>query len=132
MGMSGHSFGGYTTLVCAGASLSPPPGRPAPLGFSGFLMMSGQGPGRMGLTDESFAGLTRPFMATTGTRDFGAANETPPWRLKPYDLSPPETNTRWWSTASAIRTSTRRWATRKWARAARPCVGRRSISGTPS
>ncbi len=28
-------------------------------------------------------------MATTGTRDFGAANETPPWRLKAYDLSPP-------------------------------------------
>ena len=31
----------------------------------------------------------KPFMATTGTRDFGAASETPPWRLRPYDLSPP-------------------------------------------
>jgi pimeloyl-ACP methyl ester carboxylesterase len=89
LGMSGHSFGGYTTLVCAGARLDPSPGRPVPQGFSGFLMMSGQGPGRMGLSDGSFGGLTKPFMATTGTRDFGAANETPPWRLRPYDLSPP-------------------------------------------
>jgi len=89
LGMSGHSFGGYTTLVCAGAKLDPPPGRPVPRGFAGFLMMSGQGPGRMGLSDGSFAGLTKPFMATTGTRDFGAANETPPWRLRAYDLGPP-------------------------------------------
>jgi dienelactone hydrolase len=89
MGMSGHSFGAYTTLVVAGAALSPPAGRPIPTGFSGFMSMSGQGPGRMGLSDASFAGMTWPLMATTGTRDFGAAGETPPWRLKPYDLSPP-------------------------------------------
>jgi len=89
LGMSGHSFGGYTTLVCAGARLDPPVDKPVPSGFAGFLMMSGQGPGRMGLNEGSFSGVTAPLMATTGTRDFGAANETPPWRLRPYDLSPP-------------------------------------------
>ncbi|MBX3483767.1 hypothetical protein [Phenylobacterium sp.] len=89
MGMSGHSFGAYTTLVMAGALLSPPVSAPVTPGFAGFLSMSGQGPGRMALHDDSFAGITKPMMVTTGTRDFGAAGETPPWRLKPFDLSPP-------------------------------------------
>lgn len=89
IGMCGHSFGAYTTLVVAGAKLSPPSAAPIPTGFSGFMSMSGQGPGRMGLHDDSFGGVTKPMMATTGTRDFGAAGETPPWRLKPYDLAAP-------------------------------------------
>ncbi|HZZ33246.1 MAG TPA: hypothetical protein VFE10_14775 [Phenylobacterium sp.] len=88
MGMSGHSFGAYTTLVIAGSTLSPPVPAPIPSGFSGYISMSGQGPGRMALSDGSFKTIVKPFMATTGTRDFGAAGETPPWRLKPYDLSP--------------------------------------------
>jgi hypothetical protein len=89
VGMSGHSFGAYTTLVIAGSALTPPAAAPVPTGFAGFLSMSGQGPGRMWLTDDSFKTIVKPFMATTGARDFGAAGETPPWRLKPYDLSPP-------------------------------------------
>ena len=89
MGMSGHSFGGYTTLVAAGSALSPPVAAPVPGGFSGFICMSGQGPGRMALNEGSFKGIVKPFMATTGTRDFGAAGETPPWRLKCFDLCPP-------------------------------------------
>ena len=89
MGMSGHSFGGYTTLVAAGSALSPPVPAPIPSGFSGFICMSGQGPGRMALNEPSFKGIVKPFMATTGTRDFGAAGETPPWRLRCFDLCPP-------------------------------------------
>jgi hypothetical protein len=89
VGMSGHSFGAYTTLVIAGSKLTPPSEASIPTGFAGFLSMSGQGPGRMWLHDDSFGAITKPFMATTGTRDFGAAGETPAWRLKPYDLAPP-------------------------------------------
>ena len=132
MGMSGHSFGGYTTLVCAGASLSPPPGPPVPEGFSGFLMMSGQGPGRMGLSDGSFAGLTRPFMATTGPATSGRPTRRPPGVSGPMTSARRETNTPWWSTASATRTSIHRLATRRWAPAVRRCGGRTSISGTRS
>lgn len=88
MGMSGHSFGAYTTLVIAGSKLTEAPKAPIPTGFAGYVSMSGQGPGRMWLTDDSFKGLTKPMLFTTGTRDFGAAGETPPWRLKPFDLSP--------------------------------------------
>lgn len=89
VGMGGHSFGAYTTLVIAGSTLVPPPNAPAPAGFSAFLSVSGQGPGRMRLTEDSFATIAHPLMCTTGTLDFGAAGETPPWRLKPFDLSPP-------------------------------------------
>jgi dienelactone hydrolase len=89
IGMSGHSFGGYTTLVLAGSTLVPAPAAPVPAGFAGFLCMSGQGAGRMSLNADSFKTIAKPFMATTGTRDFGAANETPPWRLQPWELSPP-------------------------------------------
>ena len=56
----------------------PPAAAPVPTGFSGFLSMSGQGPGRMWLTDASFKTIVKPFMATTGTRDFGADGETLP------------------------------------------------------
>ena len=89
IGMSGHSFGGYTTIVLAGSTLTPPPAAPVPTGVAGFLCMSGQGAGRMSLNADSFKTIVKPFMATTGTRDFGAANETPPWRLQPWELSPP-------------------------------------------
>ena len=89
MGMSGHSFGAYTTLVVAGATLSPPVRAQTPSGFAGFMSLSGQGPGRMALHEDSFDGITKPMMVVTGTRDTGAAGETPAWRLRPYDLSPP-------------------------------------------
>jgi hypothetical protein len=89
MGMGGHSFGAYTTIVLSGAALSPPAAVPIPRDFAAYLSMSGQGPGRMSLTDDSFRTIVKPFMATTGTRDFGAAGETPPWRLKPWEESPP-------------------------------------------
>jgi predicted dienelactone hydrolase len=53
------------------------------------MSLSGQGPGRMAFHEDSFDGITKPMMVVTGTRDTGAAGETPAWRLRPYDLSPP-------------------------------------------
>ena len=88
-GMAGHSFGAYTTLVVSGSTLVPPSASPAPGGFASGLAISGQGAGRMGLNEASFGGITRPLMAVTGTRDFGAAGETPPWRLEAFDRAPP-------------------------------------------
>jgi len=88
-GMAGHSFGAYTTLVVSGSTLVPPSASPVPRGFASGLAISGQGAGRMGLNEASFGGITRPLMAVTGTRDFGAAGETPPWRLEAFDRAPP-------------------------------------------
>lgn len=92
MGMAGHSYGAYTTLVVAGAELDSGE-RNADENlrrkFSAFLAISGQGPGRLGLSAASFVGVRGPVFSITGTRDFGAAGETPAWRLEPYELSPP-------------------------------------------
>ncbi|MEI7932049.1 MAG: hypothetical protein WCI21_03210 [Alphaproteobacteria bacterium] len=89
MGMSGHSYGAYTTLIVSGAKLNPASVTPVPTGFLAGMSISGQGAGRMGLSEASFPTITRPLMAITGTRDIGAANETPPWRLHGYDMSAP-------------------------------------------
>jgi len=92
LGMGGHSFGAYTTQALAGEKLSFPglgavdrsDGR-----FRAFMPISGQGAGRMGLADDSFSAMTRPMMSITGTKDFGAGDETPRWRLEPFEHSPP-------------------------------------------
>ena len=78
--MSGHSFGGYTTLVLAGSKLSPALAAPVPTGFAGFIGMSGQGPAAwrsMTRASRDRAAATWPPPAR-GT--LGAAGETPAWR----------------------------------------------------
>lgn len=91
LGLAGHSYGAYTTLVLAGAKLKRG-GRMVSYArprFTAFMPVSGQGPGRMSLTETSFASIAAPMMVVTGTRDYGAAAETPDWRLSGYRLSAP-------------------------------------------
>lgn len=88
IGMAGHSFGAYLTLVLCGARLSPEPPPPLPSGFRGGVVISGQGSGRLGLGPEAFDRMTLPLFCITGTRDFGAAGETPDWRLEAFDRAP--------------------------------------------
>lgn len=91
IGLAGHSYGAYTALVLAGAALERD-GRTLSLAdpaFSAFLIVSGQGPGRMSLTETSFEPITAPMMTVTATRDFGADGETPDWRLSPFRTSAP-------------------------------------------
>ena len=84
MGMAGHSFGAYLTLVACGARLSPEPPPPLPSGFRGGLVISGQGTGRLGLKPGAFDRMPGPMFSITGSRDFGAAGETPDWRLEAF------------------------------------------------
>jgi predicted dienelactone hydrolase len=91
LGMAGHSYGAYTTLVVAGAKLErdcPGAGDPVLASFKAALPISGQGSGRMFLTDRSFASIHLPLFAITGTKDTGAADETPAWRQQPFRDSP--------------------------------------------
>ena len=91
LGMAGHSYGAYTTLVVAGAKLERAcagAGDPALAGFKAALAVSGQGAGRMFLSDRSFASIRLPLFAITGTKDTGAADETPAWRQQPFRDSP--------------------------------------------
>ncbi|GBF58474.1 hypothetical protein PbB2_02159 [Candidatus Phycosocius bacilliformis] len=91
-GMAGHSYGAYTTQVLAGARLKTAERNPSPQltsRFAAFMAISGQGSGRLDLTEQSFATIKQPFFAITGTQDTGADGETPEWRLEPYYKSAP-------------------------------------------
>jgi predicted dienelactone hydrolase len=92
IGVGGHSFGAYTTMLIGGATVDIPDG---PQGKSyadsrpkALLVISGQGISRMGLTEHSWTRITRPMMVMTGSRDRGFKGQDPDWRKQPYDLSP--------------------------------------------
>ena len=91
MGMAGHSYGAYTTLALGGATVRRGEALRsfAEPRFAAFMPISAQGAGRMGLETQSFADMRRPCLWITGSRDFGAAQEPPDWRLQGFDLSPP-------------------------------------------
>ncbi|MFZ4066184.1 MAG: alpha/beta hydrolase family protein [Phenylobacterium sp.] len=89
MGMAGHSFGAYLTLVLCGARLSPEPPPPLPAGFRAGMAISGQGSGRLGLKAGAFDRMALPLFSVTGSRDFGAAEETPDWRLEAFRSARP-------------------------------------------
>ncbi len=53
------------------------------------LMISPVGRGQ-GLTEETWAGMKRPLMVLTGSRDLSARTQNPPqWRTEPFRFSPP-------------------------------------------
>ena len=89
IGMAGHSFGAYLTLVLCGARLSPEPPPPLPAGFRAGMAISGQGSGRLGLKAGAFDRMSLPLFSVTGTRDVGAAGETPDWRLEAFRSARP-------------------------------------------
>ena len=92
LGMAGHSYGAYTTLVIAGARLerdSAALADPLLKGFKAAIAISGQGAGRMFFSDRSFASIKMPLFMITGTNDMGAAAETPVWRQQAFRDSQP-------------------------------------------
>jgi len=92
VGMAGHSYGAYTTMVLGGATLSTTarnPSRKLRRHFSAFMAYSPQGSGSVDLTKESFRGLDEPFFAITGTKDFNLDGRGVDWRTEAFALSPP-------------------------------------------
>jgi dienelactone hydrolase len=92
LGMAGHSYGAYTTLVIAGATLERDSAAAKDSllkGFKAAIAISGQGAGRMSLSDRSFDAIKMPLFMITGTNDTGAAAETPNWRQQAFRDSPP-------------------------------------------
>ncbi len=90
IGMGGHSFGAWTaqvvggcTLTAAGQALDLSDPRP-----KAFVALSGQGPSPI-MKPESFKGLKRPVLWTTGDNDTSMRGEKPEWRKEAYDLSAP-------------------------------------------
>jgi predicted dienelactone hydrolase len=91
VGMSGHSFGAFTTQAVGGATVTLPGESAQSLSDArprAFLMLSGQGPGQMGLRESSWEHFTRPLMSVTGTLDRGAAGQGYRWRRRAFELAP--------------------------------------------
>ncbi|MBS1717845.1 MAG: hypothetical protein JSS72_08960 [Armatimonadetes bacterium] len=89
--VAGHSYGGLTTELAAGAKprrLQVQPERRA----LGYMVLSGQGIGRM-FSEESFSSLTKPMLVVSGDNDtlgkIGVLpDQNPISRKDPFLLSP--------------------------------------------
>jgi dienelactone hydrolase len=90
VGMGGQSYGAFAAMLVAGATVevSKKPKSFADPIPKAFLLISPPGKGQQGLTERSWAEVTRPLMVITGTRDLGSKNQDPSWRLDSYQLSP--------------------------------------------
>ncbi|MBI5172875.1 MAG: hypothetical protein HY986_08300 [Candidatus Melainabacteria bacterium] len=99
IGMGGHSFGAFTTLILAGAPVNIPQGIVAGYGgltnfgdkrIKAFLVLSGQGTGKVGLCfpdKESYSSIKAPMLLMTGSRDKGQRGQPPKWRMEPFTYS---------------------------------------------
>ncbi|MCC6696367.1 MAG: dienelactone hydrolase family protein [Candidatus Hydrogenedentes bacterium] len=92
IGIAGHSFGAYTALLLAGATLVDKEGAtyrfadPRP---RAFLVISGPGRDTKGLTSDSFRDLSRPMMVLAGSHDPPPDwSLDPMWRTEPYAFAP--------------------------------------------
>ena len=83
--LAGHSMGAMTTILEAGATISF--GRYGSNRFDAYVAISPQGTGS-GFPQGSWAGVTKPVLMITGTRD--QALEGPAWtRLTAFEGLPP-------------------------------------------
>ena len=90
LGASGHSFGAVTVQALAGQRFAlPTPGNSEPR-FKAFVAFS-PSPGQGLPAGEAFAGLTRPFLAVTGSLDSDVLGRglTAEDRTRVYDSLPP-------------------------------------------
>jgi predicted dienelactone hydrolase len=83
IGIGGHSYGAYTTLLCAGAQVQFPDGSrhtfPEPRAKA-FVALSPPGNGARGLSPDSWQSISSPLLCMTGTNDGGILGEPPEWR----------------------------------------------------
>jgi predicted dienelactone hydrolase len=92
IGVAGHSFGAYTTMLIGGVTADL--GQEKAKSFrdprvKSMLLISAQGTGQQGLTPESWKDLQLPMMNITGTRDRGARGQGLEWKKEPFLYSPP-------------------------------------------
>ena len=91
IGVSGHSMGGGTALLIAGATAASPDSPPKAFRddhVRAALAMSPPGPGRSAFGDHSWDQINIPVMTMSGTRDRGAGGEPPEWRTQPFRHMP--------------------------------------------
>jgi poly(3-hydroxybutyrate) depolymerase len=74
VGVGGHSYGAFTSMLVACAQPRAPSGAPVNLRDPrpiAFLLLSAQGAGQQGLEPTSWSTCDRPMMVVTGTEDRG-------------------------------------------------------------
>lgn len=87
IGVAGHSFGAYTTMLMAGALVDTAQRPDASFRDNrvrAFLAISPSGAGRGGLDENSWSRITSPMMVVTGTNEAGDT-----WRIEPFNGMPP-------------------------------------------
>ena len=93
LGVSGHSYGAYTTMLLAGAIIEIPGVKAASLGQDDrawvFLPISPPGTGRLGLNDCSWDKIAAPVMSISGSKDQGWEGEPPAWRMESFKYMRP-------------------------------------------
>lgn len=86
IGVGGHSFGGHTTVLVAGAV----PAYGPPLGDSrvkAFLSVSPPGNSRL-LPESAWRGLARPMLFVSGDNDDSPGGEKAAWRRESFEGCP--------------------------------------------
>lgn len=93
LGISGHSFGAYVTMLLAGATVDTPWQQNVSYGevrATAFLAISPQGTGQFGLNSHSWQGINSPVLTISGSKDWGWEKQPPAWRLEAFCHLPPQ------------------------------------------
>ena len=92
IGVSGHSYGAYTTMLLAGAVIDMAAGDEESFQddrIGGFLGISPQGTNRLGLNKHSWDKINNPMMMVSGSKDQGWEGKPASWRLEAFNYMPP-------------------------------------------
>ncbi|HMI52491.1 MAG TPA: hypothetical protein VK525_13325 [Candidatus Saccharimonadales bacterium] len=91
IGVAGHSMGSFAAEAVAGATVDLP-SRPATSFLDhrvkAVLCLSPEASGQFGLSDESFAKISVPYLGVTGSKDSLGPLASPDWHKLPFRLSP--------------------------------------------
>jgi predicted dienelactone hydrolase len=93
IGLAGHSYGAFTTLLAAGARLIDRNTNQlesfAETRIKAFIVMSPPGAGQQDLNGHSFSHINAPLMVMTGSKDRGMQGQPPEWRCECFQMSRP-------------------------------------------
>lgn len=93
--VAGHSMGAYTAMLTAGATIKTDGTTEnfADPRVKAFIAISPQGPGILGLTDQSWNQVQRPMLMISGSQDTGQfSGFDPSWRQQPFEDMPADNN----------------------------------------
>jgi serine/threonine protein kinase/dienelactone hydrolase len=96
VGVGGHSLGAYTAQVLGGATVhftkedgTKPAASFEDRRIDAVLLLSPQGHGEGGLTENSWKRFKKPLLLVSGTLDKGFKHQEATWRKDPFELSVP-------------------------------------------